>query len=70
MASKSVTKRGMGMTARGKLLSVIRSGGEWVAVVSALTSRADEPVLSHLVPVAELKGSAKRKADRWMEYLA
>lgn len=70
MASKSVAKRGKGMTVRGKLLSVILSGREWVAVVSAFTSKADEPVVSYLVPVSELTGSARRKADRWIECLS
>lgn len=70
MASKSVAKQGKGSIGRGRLLSVIRSGGEWVAVVSSFKSKADEPILSHLVPVNELTGNAKRKATRWMEFLA
>lgn len=67
MASKSVAK---GTTGQGKLLSFFRSGGEWMAVVSAYQSRPKDPVLSRIVPVAELKGSARRKADRWLGWLA
>lgn len=70
MATKSLTKCVKGGVGKGKLLSVIRSGGEWVAVVSSFRSKANEPVLSHLVPVSELTGNAKRKANRWMEFLA
>jgi len=54
---------------RGKVLSLMRANGEWVAVVQAFRSRPGEPVLSRIVPVAELKGSARRKADRWVESL-
>ena len=56
--------------ARGKVLSLMRSGGEWLAVVVALRTSGDLPVLSHIVPVADLKGSARRKADRWVRWLA
>lgn len=53
----------------GKVLSFIRANGEWMAVVAAFSSGRRDPVLSHLVPVAELKGPARRKADRWLEWL-
>lgn len=67
MATKSVTK---GTTARGKVLSFIRCNGEWLAIVASFTSGPTEPVLSSIMPVAELTGSAKRKAERWLEFLA
>jgi len=58
-------------TARGKVLSFIRANGGWMAVVTSFSSCSKTtPVLSHLVPITELKGSARRKADRWLEYLA
>jgi hypothetical protein len=58
-------------TARGKVLSFIRANGSWMAVVASFhTSSKTTPVLSQLVPITELKGSARRKADRWLEYLA
>lgn len=70
MATQSVTKPRKGTIGKGKLLSVFYSGGEWIAVVSAFQTAGDEPVLSKLRPVSSLRGNAKRKADRWMEYLA
>jgi hypothetical protein len=57
-------------TARGKVLSFIRANGEWMAVVASFSNEPNSPVLSHLVRVVELKGSARRKADRWVEYLS
>ena len=58
-------------TARGKVLSFIRANGGWMAVVTSFhTSSTTEPVLSQLVPISELKGPARRKADRWLQYLA
>jgi hypothetical protein len=67
MARKSVPK---GTTGQGKVLSFFRANGEWLAVVSALHSGPKEPVLSQLVPVSQLKGPQRRKADRWLAYLA
>jgi hypothetical protein len=67
MATKSVAK---GTTGRGKLLSFFRANGEWMAVVSALSSGPNDPVLSQLVSVAQLKGPQRRKAERWLAYLA
>ena len=48
-------------TARGKVLSFIRANGGWMAVVTSfrMSSKAT-PVLSQLVPISELKGSARR----------
>lgn len=57
-------------TARGKVLSLMRANGEWVAVVQAFRSKPSDPVVSRIVSVAELKGAARRKADRWLEELA
>lgn len=54
---------------RGKVLSLIRANGEWMAVVVSTTTEGDLPVLSKIVPISELKGSARRKADRWVEWL-
>lgn len=57
-------------TARGKVLSFVRANGKWMAVVASCTSRGtDTPVLSCLMDVAELKGLARRKADRWLDWL-
>lgn len=67
MAKKSVAK---GVVGKGKVLSFLRANGEWLAVVSCFTSSQKTPVLSQLVPVSALKGNARRKADRWLEYLA
>jgi hypothetical protein len=57
------------VTTRGKVLSFIRANGGWLAVVAAFSSGSNDPVISHLVPIAELTGSARRKADRWVELL-
>lgn len=63
-------KQRMKPTRRGKVLSLMRANGEWMAIVTALTSKRDEPVLSKIVPIADLKGSARRKADRWVKELS
>lgn len=55
---------------RGQLLGLIPTGGQWLAVVTLFRSTPGGPVLSELVPVVELKGSARRKADRWVESLS
>lgn len=55
---------------RGKVLSLVPANGEWMAIVAAFTSKRDDPVVSLIVPVADLKGSARRKADRWVRELA
>ena len=58
-------------TARGKVLSFIRANGEWMAVVTSFrTPSKATPVLSQLVSISELKGSARRKAERWLGELA
>ncbi|WP_027484697.1 hypothetical protein [Rhodanobacter sp. OR87] len=54
----------------GKVLSLMRANGEWLAIVAAFTSKRDEPVLSKIVPIVDLKGSARRKADRWVKELS
>ena len=60
-----------GARQRGRLLGVIRTGGQWLAVTQALsTERESDPILTQLVPVASLTGSPKRKADRWLRSLA
>lgn len=60
-----------GATNRGRLLGLTRSGGEWLAVVQAFsTDRGSDPILTSFMPVSGLKGSAKRKADRWLARLA
>ncbi len=56
--------------ARGTVQSFILANGQWLAVVTSFRSTPGAPVLSQLVPVAELKGSARRKADRWVESLS
>ena len=63
-------KQRMKPTRRGKVLSLMRANGEWLAIVAAFTSKRDEPVLSMIVPITDLKGSARRKADRWVKELA
>ena len=70
--STNATKHARGKVAvnRGKVLSFIHGNGGWLAVVAAFSSGPDDPVISHLVPIAELKGSARRKADRWVESLS
>ena len=57
------------VTRSGKVLSLIRANGEWLAVVVSMTAERDLPVLSKIVPVSALTGSARRKADRWVEWL-
>ncbi len=55
---------------RGRVLGILRSGGGWLAVVQAFTTSDDRhPILSKLVPVEQLKGSPRRKASRWLEYM-
>ncbi|WP_139350555.1 hypothetical protein [Rhodanobacter sp. B04] len=63
-------RRPKGTIASGKVLSFIRANGEWLALVVLHTSERNLPVLSRIVPISDLKGSARRKADRWLEYLA
>jgi hypothetical protein len=58
------------ITTRGKVLSFIRANNDWMAIVVEFDAEPDQPVLSQIVPIAELKGSARRKADRWMRWLA
>lgn len=58
------------VTMGGKVLSLLRANGEWLAIVAVFTAKRDEPVLSKIVPIADLKGSARRKADRWVRELA
>lgn len=60
-------KQRMKPTRRGKVLSLVPANGEWMAIVAAFTSKRDEPVVSLIVPIADLKGSARRKADRWVK---
>lgn len=69
-AHEDCRKQRNNVTRSGKVLSLLRANGEWLAVVQALCSSPGEPVLSKIVPISELKGSARRKADRWVEYLA
>lgn len=60
-----------GATNRGRLIGLTRANGEWLAVVQTLsTDRGSDPILAGFMPVTELKGSAKRKAARWLERLA
>jgi hypothetical protein len=49
--------------------SFIRANGQWLAVVTSFRAKGSDPVLSKIVPISELKGSARRKADRWLEWL-
>jgi hypothetical protein len=54
-------------TRAGRVLSLQRHGGKWLAVVQAFsTTRRDHPILSELVPVDELKGVQRRKVSRWL----
>jgi hypothetical protein len=64
------SKQRMRVTKSGKVLSLLPSNGEWLAVVQAFSSQPGCPVLSRIVPVSELKGPARRKADRWVRWLA
>ena len=68
-AREERSKQRRKVTMTGKVLSLLRANGEWLAVMQASKSAPGEVVISRLVPVAELKGSARRKADRWVEYL-
>lgn len=58
------------VTMRGKVLSLMRANGEWVAIVQAIRAKQGEPVISRIVPISALRGSARRKADRWLAELA
>lgn len=57
------------VTMTGKVLSLLRANGEWLAVVQSTKSAPGHPVLSKIVPIGQLTGPARRKADRWVEYL-
>jgi hypothetical protein len=60
-----------GATFRGRLLGLQRSNGGWLAVVQAFsTSAGQDPIVTALQPIDALKGSARRKADRWLKELA
>lgn len=64
------SKRRNKVTRAGKVLSLVRANGEWIAIVASFTSNRDEPVLSKIVRIADLRGSARRKAERWARELA
>ena len=68
-AREERTKQRKKVTMTGKVLSLLRANGGWLAVVQTSKSAPGEVVISRLMPIAELKGSARRKADRWVEYL-
>lgn len=55
---------------RGTVQSFVRANGGWMAVVTAHTSGPREPVVSRLIPIECLTGSARKKADRWLAWLA
>lgn len=59
-----------GTIRRGTVQSLIRANGGWMAVVTAFTSEPGQPVWSHLVPIDQLRGPARKKADRWLEALS
>lgn len=54
-----------------KLLGIVRSGGEWIAVFQrfGVTHKRD-PIIAGLCPVADLKGAQRIKADRWLAAVA
>lgn len=57
-------------TSAGRVLSLQKHGGQWLAVVQAYgTSRREHPILSELVPVEALKGVQRRKVSRWLAYM-
>lgn len=60
-------KRGSG---RGRIVAVIRANRSWMFVVQSFdTNNERDPVLSQLATVDQLKGSVRKKAERWAAYL-
>jgi hypothetical protein len=59
------------VSGRGKIVGVMRANGGWLFAVQAFsTSSKAVPVLVELRNAADLGGSARRKAERWLEYLS
>lgn len=69
-AQERTSKRQKNITRAGTVLSLVRAGGEWLAVVAWFTTDGRSPMLSSIVPIAELQGPARRKVDRWLAELA
>lgn len=63
------TKSKKGTVSRGTVQGLLRANGGWFAVVSQFTSPPGLPVISSLVKIDDLKGSHRKKAERWRDWL-
>lgn len=67
---KRAQKKDQGATTRGRIVGVIRANDSWMFVVQAFsTASAEEPIYCRLLTAEQLKGSVRKKADRWASYL-
>jgi len=64
------TKAKKGTVQQGTVQGLVRGNGEWLAVVAAFSSRPGEVVMSRIVRIEELRGSHRKKAERWAEALS
>lgn len=64
------TKSPKGTVHQGTVQGLVHVSGGWLAVVAAFTSKPGQAVISELVPITDLRGSHRRKAERWREYLS
>lgn len=56
---------------RGRVLGTFRANGGWLfAVQSFGVCRNGEPILVELLTVDQLKGQPRKRAEKWLEYLA
>ena len=67
MAKRIVSK---GITRTGKLLSLLRANGEWMAIVACISTAHGDPVISQIVRVQDMQGRERKRADSWVEQLA
>lgn len=66
----ATNKRVKGATNAGRIVGMVRMGGEWLFSVQVFsTSRPEQPIVCMLSTVDQLKGSVKKKAERWQRFM-
>lgn len=64
------TKLRKGATNAGRVLAMTRANGEWIFIVQVFsTSGGDEPIVCQHKRLDELKGTPRKKAERWVSRL-
>lgn len=53
----------------GSLQGLVRTTDGWMAVVAGFTSGPNDPVISRLLQISQLKPNQRRKAERWLKVL-